>query len=54
MNIWEEMEEVLLSVIPDEQAQDWKAFLKTSAWKGFEVRKLELLTVEPDNSKTLN
>ena len=28
MNIGEEMEEVLLSVIPDEQAQDWEAYLK--------------------------
>ena len=33
MNIWEEMEEVLLSVIPDEQTQDWKAFLKQAPGK---------------------
>ena len=53
INTGNKMEEVLLSVIPDEQAQDWEVLLKTSAWKGFEVRKVELLTEEPDNSKTL-
>jgi len=53
INTGKEMEEILLSVIPDKQAGDWEAYLKTSAWKGFEVRKVKLLTEEPDNSKTL-
>ncbi|HAJ33230.1 MAG TPA: hypothetical protein DCK79_07630 [Candidatus Atribacteria bacterium] len=52
-NTGKEMEEIFLSVIPDKQAEDWEAYLKTSAWKGFEVRKVELLAEEPDNSKTL-
>lgn len=34
-------------------AQDWVAYLKTSAWQGFEVRSIELLTKEPGNSKTV-
>ena len=53
INTGSKLEEVSLSVIPDEQAQDWEALLKTSAWTGFEVRKAELLAEEPDNSKTL-
>ncbi len=53
INTGSKSEEISLSVIPDEQAQDWEVLLKTSAWTGFEVRKAELLTEEPDNSKTL-
>jgi len=53
INTGSKLEEISLSVIPDEQAQDWEVLLKTSAWTGFEVRKAELLAEEPDNSKTL-
>ncbi len=31
MNIREEIEEVLLSVISDEQVQDWETYLKTKS-----------------------
>jgi len=53
INTGKKIEEILLSVIPDKQARNWEAYLKTSAWKGFEVRKVKLLTEEPDDSKTL-
>lgn len=53
INTGNEMEEIFLSVIPDEQATNWVALFKNSTWKGFEVRKVKLLAEEPDNSKTL-
>jgi len=53
INTGKEKEEVNLSLIPDKQAQDWPVYLKTSSWKGFEVRSVGLLTQDPDNIKTI-
>jgi uncharacterized membrane protein len=53
INTGQRSEEILLSVIPDQQAKNWEIYLQTSDWKGFKIRSVGLLTKEPDNSKTI-
>jgi len=53
INLGNKIEEISLNLTKDEQAKDWEVRLLNNTWKGFEVRKVELLTEEPDYSKTL-
>ncbi len=53
INLGSKIEKISLNLIKDEEAKNWDVSLLNSTWKGFEVRKVELLTEEPDYSKTL-
>lgn len=49
-NTGEKMEEILLSIIPDKEAENWENYFM-DPWDYFEIRSVKLDTKEPDNLK---
>lgn len=54
INQGEKPEDILLELITDPDAIGWDVILRNESWRGFKVRQINLLTEEPDNTKTLN
>lgn len=54
INQGKQPEEILVDLIAAPEAEDWEVLLRNESWKGFEVRQINLLPDEPDNSRTLN
>jgi uncharacterized membrane protein len=54
INLGKQPENILVELIADTGAEDWKVLLRNESWQGFKVRQVNLLAEEPDNIKTLN
>lgn len=47
-------EEILIELIADPEAENWKVDLRNESWRGFKVRQINLLSDDTENSKILN
>lgn len=43
-----------IELIDDPEAKNWDVSLRNESWRGYKVKQLNLLSNEPENSKTLN
>ncbi|MDD2353430.1 MAG: NEW3 domain-containing protein [Candidatus Caldatribacteriota bacterium] len=54
INTGDQHENIRINLIPDADAKNWNVVLRNKSYRGYEVRQVNLLSKDPDNSKTLN
>jgi len=54
INQGENPEAITVELVADPEAEGWEIALRNESWRGFKVRQINLLSQDPDNSRTLN